>query len=557
MASFSKNRSWIITSAGTLTFLLICCSDNHLLGQTKATLLVPAKRIVPTQLRPNLLKPGSGNPDKGTAGFPQVASPTQDQTLPQKSNPSKTLPAQTSISLTPAQRSLKLKTRLKKLTTLKLTRLPSGIFESWSAETDPTAEAEIHDGLPPAPVQAILQDDTRFALALTKFKRDFALGNWSEVGDFLDLLPKAEATKLYSLMLNAAALTVRTLPGNKGATSRTDPRALQNPYITFRDVFELAAIRPDTPTEPLLAQYARLFNTVIKRGASVQDLLQMFHDQVAESSAPEQATGHEKVLGKRTRNQFTRRDIAMILMSANLPIEAGEFLPDLEKAKSEDDHEALNLISQFYLAKYATDQKTAELENAWRVTQAILNSPKVEAAERKEALQRAVSLSGKVRAELGNRWLDETFGSDSNRGVETLAGIGADVSRNPIVHPNDTQRRQKQLELQAKAVAAVLGRNTELDKRWQEALELLAVNWLKEARISYDLDSSTQRGPNMKRDMYGNFYYFNPTTQRTASARITPVPINELLKVRPDQAWPAGCGLLRGCQRSVAWCRAE
>ena len=82
-------------------------------------------------------------------------------------------------------------------------------------------------------------------------------------------------------MLNSAAITARTLPGNKGATSRTDPRALQNPYITFQDIFDLAAIRPETPIQPLLGQYARLFTTVLERGASVQDLVRMFHEEVS------------------------------------------------------------------------------------------------------------------------------------------------------------------------------------------------------------------------------------------------------------------------------------
>ena len=524
MASLLKNTSLVFSVAFTITPVLPSFMGSPLLGQTNATPLVPAKRLLPAQPRAILLKPGTQKSSVDPGGFPQVASPVTDKSLPLDNNPSTTLPARPSIALTPAQRKLKVKTRLKKLTTLKLTRLPSGIFQSWSAETGPPTEPDIHDDLPPAPAEAILEDDTRFTLALAQFQRDFSLGNWTEVGQFLELLPQADATKLYSLMLNSAAITARTLPGNKGATSRTDPRALQNPYITFQDIFDLAAIRPETPIQPLLGQYARLFNTVLERGASVQDLVRMFHEEVSSGGSQPVVTDLDGERSNTNQILFTNRDIAMILMSANLPLEAGEFLPDLETAKKEDDHEGLNLISQFYLAKYEADQKTEQLENAWHVTQAILASKQVNATQRKEALQRAVALSGKVRGDLGNQWLDETFHSDSNRGVEALAGIGSDVSRNPIVYPNDTERRQKQLELQSKAVSAVLGRNQKLDERWHEALELLAVNWLKEARISYDLDSSTQRGPNMRRDMYGNFYYYNQPTSRPTSARTQASP---------------------------------
>lgn len=532
MAFHLKN---LIVASCLIALVAICfprSDQGSLIAQTPPTRIKPlirAKPLKPAQQAPSETKTEEQLQDAIPSGV--SIAPPQSGTTPAAA---KTLTAQ--------QREQQLQVRLKKLNTLKLSRLPSGIFESWS--NSDTVQSDLDNDFPPAPSGAILQSDARFNLAVEKFKSDFALGNWSELREFLKLLPKQHAILLYRNMLTAVSVSVRTLPGNREANSRTDPRALQSPYLTFEDIFEIAAIRPVTDDKPLLPLYAKLFSTVIARGASVQDLVRLLHEKSETAERTIGSTGERPDRSTTDPSEdpkplFTRRNVALILMLAKHPMEAGEFLPELEDAKKMDDHEALNLISRFYLAKYEEESETEQLENAWQVTQAILASESVDQEERKQALQRAVELSGKVRKELGEKWLDDTFGTSMARGVETLAGIGSDVSRNLIRHPMDPGHRHKQLELQSHAVRALLGRKKELQARWRQALELMAITWLKEANISYELDNSKQRGPQMQRDIYGNFFYFNQPPLRTTNARLTPISINDLLKVRPSDDWLA------------------
>ena len=57
-----------------------------------------------------------------------------------------------------------------------------------------------------------------------------------------------------------------------------------------------------------------------------------------------------------------RRDVAAILIAANYPLEAGEFLPPLDEAIAKDDRAALNLYARHCLAKHDKEKKGGWLE---------------------------------------------------------------------------------------------------------------------------------------------------------------------------------------------------
>ena len=117
---------------------------------------------------------------------------------------------------------------------------------------------------------------------------------------------------------------------------------------------------------------------------------------------------------------FTKRQCAKLLFSAGLAMDVGEFLPELALAMSNNDHEALNLLSQYQLALYSKEKKTEHLEGAWNVTQAILAAEDVDETQRNAALGRAVELSSQVKTELGNKWLNDSFVAKPEVGMEVL-----------------------------------------------------------------------------------------------------------------------------------------
>src|SRR5262249_51221198 len=84
------------------------------------------------------------------------------------------------------------------------------------------------------------------------------------------------------------------------------------------------------------------------------------------------------------------------------------------------------------------------------------------------------------------------------------------VARGIQSTPHDTAFRLKGLQLQKTAVDALLKAAPAKADAWQNALTLLAANWLKEADYSRQYDRSTGYGARMRRDYYGNFYSYNP-----------------------------------------------
>src|SRR5262249_32020749 len=152
------------------------------------------------------------------------------------------------------------------------------------------------------------------------------------------------------------------------------------------------------------------------------------------------------------------------------------------------------------------DKKKEYLEKAWDVTQAILAAADIKSRDKADALKRAVELAPKIKEELGEVWLAESFTKRANRGKEILAVIGAEVATGLQKHPQDVDFRLKSLKLQATAVEALLKAAPETAKQWRDTVSLLAGNWLTEAEFSHLHDHSAGLGPRLRRDPFGNLY---------------------------------------------------
>ncbi len=411
-------------------------------------------------------------------------------------------------------------TRLKKLSKLTFNRLPSTILETWSQNSPDESETD----LPPAPKGAFLYSDERFKIATDQLQKDFTMGNWEAIAAFMRLIPKENAKTVYKQVLLAiTGGNIRKLQGASNSSS-VDARTLQPQYLSFEDIFTIARISPAELEKSDITQFSLAFRNAISRGTTSEDLVNVFQTELLKDNPV-----------------FEKRQMAKILFGANLPIEAGQFLPKLESAKVENDHEALNLLSQHYLAINSKDKNTDQLEKAWHVTQAILASNDVAKIERKTALARAVKLSSQVSEELGKKWLNDSFVAQPKNGMEVLGAIGADTAKSLKTHARSANIRLERLKLQNDAVNALLLASKNQATHWRHPLELLAATWLMEARISYTDDNSTTRGPNMQRDMYGNIFYSNGMVRSPrsmpGSGRVTAIATNELLDIKPSAAW--------------------
>jgi hypothetical protein len=495
-------KLWLGNAAFALMILVLALPANSFLKAQaiKAIRMVPSIKVRPLQ-----------DPD-----FEQVLPPVDER-----------VPAP-SVTSNPDEKSKSENlNRLRLLAKLKLNRLPSNILETWYKET----KVDENLDMPPAPRRAFLSGDARFKMAVKQLETDFALGNWDQIGGFLTQIPLENAKVVYRQILTSASNSnALTFQGGNAVRSQVDPRALQPQYLTFDDLFAIASIVPKKPDEKkevglpdeYLSFFAAAFRATILRGNMSEDLIARMKSELEENAFV-----------------FTKRQCAKLLFSAGLSIEAGEFLPELALAKTNNDHEALNLLSQYQLALYGKEQKTEHLEGAWNVTQAILAADDVDATERNLALTRAVKLSSQVKTELGHKWLNDSFVAKPEVGMEVLGAIGVDTAMSLKTSPRSPQVRLDRLKLQDEAVSALFLASPEQASQWKKLLELLAVNWLREAEISYSDDNASSMGPSMQRDQYGNIFYSNSASSvsRSRSTRLSTIGTADLLEIRPSEEW--------------------
>ncbi len=499
-------------------------------------------------------------------------------------------PETSSIDAEESLEAQKKQARLQKIQRLTVDRRPSTILRTWSEpEPQPESEAEdpsdeptetpsdsptkptedqaaisisedvlVKSELPPDFDPANLQqleaarvtnatvtttnttvEDPEFDKFLERFQRAVTLGRWEQVGELLDSMEEDECDALYTRLLqvlpNAPRTSSTTITAemlNAGvarAPIRVNPQFMEKNVIAHNDILALIRIAPLEIDEALISSLGRLVSLAVSQGKAIEGFLDAVQ---IERELPEE----ERIL--------TDRQIARILIASGSIIESGSFLPTVEKAEEENDREALNLLSRYYIALNAKEQTAEYLERAWEVTQAVLAAGEVDEAEKTEALTRAVELAPRVREELGARWLEESFTERPERGMEIIAAIGRASSQGLQTKPRDPSFRLRALELQQQAVNALLKAMGEHASDWGGSLELLAIAWLAEAEHSQRYDRSTSLGPRMMRDTFGNIYYsraFNDPNQVQMQSQNRNMPLalrtDEVLEVRPGEDW--------------------
>lgn len=377
-----------------------------------------------------------------------------------------------------------------------------------------------------AEAKKLAEEKTAFEQSVKKFQRDVTLGEWGEVKEFLRGFDEDVGKATYSRLLQSLLTGPRPQPPKPGMPAPPPVpahlrRYLEKNAFSNEDFLALADVAPYEI-----------------EAAEVRSLSGILRNALAQGNILEELVDSLQAYIKRDDAKLNSRHCAKLILGANQPLKVAEFLPSLAEARQADDHEALNMLSQYYLALNQEEKKRENLEKAWEVTQAILASTEIKQAEKEEALKRAVELATQIKQEVGQKWLEESFTKNAERGMEIIASIGTATAQGLQKSPTDPTFRLKSLQLQHTAVEALLKSSQEQAERWKNRIALLAENWLKEGEHSYQNDESKTLLQDMQRDMYGNFFY-DPYYYRNRSSNngAKAIRTGDLLEVRPSSEW--------------------
>ncbi|MHC5065611.1 MAG: hypothetical protein ACYTG5_16730 [Planctomycetota bacterium] len=530
-----------------------------------ATLLLPLAGLAQTPVRAiPLTKARQVSQDPGKASVAGEQDPNKQQD-PSQQDPEAAAKAEEAKKKAEEaqkqqQEQQKKAQRLQKIQQLQFDRRPSAILAAWSVNQDDMEEEErkkaeeaekakaagqptpqpaqpaqpnippevlanmppgavINMGAAPAPQPGTpgAEPDT-FDKDLKDFVRNVTISDWAAVQTFIASLDEDLAKALYNKLLQGLNQPPRPRQGQRPVRGAPPEKNV----FAFEDVVQLAAAAPMELEQAQL----NLLGSLLRQTLAAGNVIESFVIRVQQELAKEEK---ERALSE--------REAIRILVAAGQVVEAGPFLPDIEKAKQEEDHQALNILATYYMALHGREKKVAHLESSWDATMAVFVSEKIKKEERKQALGRAVELAPKIREEFGQAWLAESFTSQPQRGMEIIAAIGTTSASAMQTQARQADRRLTGLKLQSSTVEALLKVAPELSQDWRSSLQILAQNWLNEAQYSYGNDQSTSIGPMMQRDAFGNFFYYNYNQFNRNQNQVQAIATGELLEIKPSEQW--------------------
>jgi hypothetical protein len=418
-----------------------------------------------------------------------------------------------------------------KLQQLKFDRRPSTILKAWAPEL-PADPKDKQKKTNPDPLD----------IEVKAFQRNVTLGKWDAVKAYLAKLTPEESKTGYQQMLRSLQQGHGpSLPGSmRGRGGEITPEMMQMmqggmgnmmQWIEKNrfgpdDLIGLAAAAPKELEKEALDSLSSILSQCIQGGTVIEVIVARLKSETAK---PKGAA-------------LTVRQAAKLLTSAGHAADASDFLPALAKAQADKDLEGLNLIAQHEIGLHARDSKLAHLEKAWSATQSALALPPTPAArtDQEEALQRAVELAPKLKGELGQTWLEQSFTTKPERGMTILATIGTLSAQALIRQAQDPDGRLKTLKLQKTAIEALLKAAPARAKEWRDTLTLLAAGWLREAEFSYQ--NAPTRQAKMRRDRFGNYFYwedemFGNRQMMMRGNQPRPIETEGMLLSQPAKTW--------------------
>ncbi|MCB1096958.1 MAG: hypothetical protein KDN22_15390 [Verrucomicrobiae bacterium] len=430
----------------------------------------------------------------------------------------------TTPEVTPEQK------RIQKFVTLKFDRRLSNVLKTRSiSEAEALAdEPEPENADPSAPEKDPL--DEQIDLEFKAFELNIVLGEWSKVADYIGTqFAESDRKKAYLHLLRGLLVPPPVTPNPAAPPSlpgqpqpNRPPKQPELQFLDLNDIVGLADASPFPLDRELIQYLTPLLTQAFARGDFIDDLLATLRE------------GTKRLGGN---DPELKRAAARLLIAVDHAAEAGEFLPTPEQAIADQNLEGLNLLALYFVALYEKEKKIESLEKAWEMTQAELSSTGLPTEQKEEALERALELTPKIREELGQAWLTDSFTNHPERGMEILGTVGTITARSQS--EVDPQVRLKKLELQATAVEALLKSAPDRAKEWANTLHLLALNWLSEAEYTRLRDQSDSSQPNLRFDQYGNMYYDSNRYGNNGQPgqNKQPIATGDMLDNAPSEAW--------------------
>ena len=387
----------------------------------------------------------------------------------------------------------------------------------------PAAELQAAGEATPAPPAASGVDASVEAKILQRelemFQRDVTLSRWSAVAAFFGTFAEKDRKQVYEHFLKTLLRHPNKPP------SRLPANLQEKNRFSFEEALILAGMAPGGFDKQQCALLAPIVRRAMDGGGVREEWIRLLGVEVAKPAS---------------EHRVDRREAALLLSALEMNDELGGFLPTAAEAESADDREALNLLARHAMAMYAIDNRSAWLETAWAVTQAALAKGEIDAAQKDEALRRAVDLAPKVRAEIGPAWLKQSFTERPDRGMEIVATIGGQVAAGFAQKAREAGYRAAGLKLQKTAVEALLDTAPELADEWRPTLQLLAGGWVQEASYSNKFSKTSSVGSYMKRDSYGNVYW--SSRRMGGGGQVTAIEPSDLLDSQPSDRWASLLG---------------
>jgi hypothetical protein len=426
----------------------------------------------------------------------------------------------------PIDRVIETSPRMQRLRALTFDRRPGAILKAWVPK--PPEGKDGDPGTPRKPKKK--PEEEKLDQEIETFQRAVNLGQWPAVKSYLLNLTPPEGKATYSQMLRSLSVSpidYRVVQRLQQQGVPVPPQILERNHFLAGDLLGLAGCAPQGLQKEHLQFLGAMLQQALQNGVVIEHVVDMFQREAAKPAG---------------QGVLNRRQVARLLAAGGQLDQLGSFLPEPDQALQDKDLEALNLLARHYLIRHAKDKKSPFLEKAWEATLHILSleGPR---EEKEQALQRAVDLAPRIRAELGQAWLDQSYTKHIERGMAIFAALGTMVSQGLLTNPHNADQRFKGLQLQQTAVDALLKAAPDKADEWRVTLTLLASNWLKEADYSRVNDHSTGIGARMRRDYYGNYYFMNPDDdmQQYNMMRQRGLPIaiktGEMLSCAPSDKW--------------------
>jgi hypothetical protein len=427
------------------------------------------------------------------------------------------------------------KVRLVRLLQLRFDRSSSAVLEAWAAEklparndppelkeevseeiSEPSAAAA-EEAKPDPEKERIAEQTKAIEKEVKQFARNVTLGRWAELGEYLRTLPEKNRNKVYLHLLQGLS----TAPGEPqpNIPEIAQPRQAFSP----QDVIALADASPVDLTDQHLKLLSGLLARSLNHGYVISEILSVIRE------------GTQRLGGEDPKLRTTA---AQLILDAGAVENAVEFLPNWPADDKGIDTVGLKLLAKYFDGRHAKEAKPDWLKKSWDVHQILLTRADLKGAERQTAMRRTVELSTLIDKTLGNAWLDESFTTDIDRGIEILSQLGSAAAKELSTKYQSPEQRLNMLKLQNRASESLLRACPDQAAEWSHTLTLLAEQWSREAELTRQNTGNNFGNMRMAYDRYGNFFYQDLGDNESPYSRgNSAIEARDLLDVQPSETW--------------------